>query len=161
MRFDSETFAVIMAVIVVASVFSVAQAIPRRRVPFDAIALLGPDCRFGDYPRFVVAGEPVTLCVFVANYLGRPAYMQVRVKLGSREALPTNTTPLNAPALLVLEGVLNDGGNFSRRVKLVLNETGVNIALVFELWRYDSERREWVYDGKWAHLYVNVTRVIP
>jgi len=60
-----------------------------------------------------------------------------------------------------VERVLDNGENFTGKITFVLNETGENIALVFELWRYDTAIGDWVYDGKWVHLYVNVTKVIP
>ena len=161
MRFDEEVFAVILALIVVASIFTVAQIIPRNIEPFTAIGLLNEDCRIGDYPRYIIVGEPVTLCIFIDNHLGKPALLQVRMKIGSRGNLPTNTTPLDAPYIVLVERILDNGENFTGKITFILNETGENVALVFELWRYDTTIGDWVYDGKWVHLYVNVTEVIP
>ena len=161
MRLDDEVLAVIMALIVVSSVFAAAMTIPRGHEEFLAIGLLNENCKIGDYPKTVFVEENITLCIFVSNNLAKPALLQVRFKLGSRNNLPTNTTYLNSPTILSLTRVLNSGGNFTEKVSFKLNSTGENVALVFELWKYDTELGKWVYTGRWVHLYVNVTRVFP
>lgn len=160
MKFDEEVFAVILAIVTVASVFAVAQTIPRKIEPFTAIGLLGPKGKIGDYPKHVYIGERIKLYIFLDNHLGKPAFLQVRMKLGSKGRIPTNSTPLNVTPVFVFERILNDGGNYTREVTFTLNKTGTNIALVFELWRYDTTLKEWVYDKRWVHLYVNVSEVI-
>lgn len=161
MRFNEEVFAVLLAIVVVACIFTAAQSIPRHGEAFTAIGLLNEECKIGDYPRYIVVGEPVTLCIYLSNHLGKPALLQVRMKIGSKGYLPTNTTPLNTTYVVVLERVLDDGENVTQRITFVLNRTGTNLALVFELWRFDTSIGRWVYDGKWVHLYVNITRVVP
>jgi len=160
-RLDEEVFAVILAITVVGSVFAIAQIIPHSIEPFTAIGLLDAQCKIGEYPRHVIVGEPVTLCIFVDNHLGKVGLFQIRMKLGSKDNLPTNTTPLNSPTILSFSVVLGNNMNVTRKVTFTLNETGINVAIVFELWRYDTAVNDWVYDGKWVHLYVNVTEVIP
>lgn len=161
MRIDDEVLAVLTALVVVASVFSAAMVIPRHPEGFTAIGLLNKNCMIGEYPRHIYVGENVTLCVFMYNYMGRPLLLQARMKLGSRGRIPSNTTPLDTPIILNVTRILPDKGNYTGRVSFTLNETGSNIAIVFELWRYDSSLKEWVYTGRWVHLYVNVTRLLP
>lgn len=161
MRFDEEVFAVIMALIVVASIFGIAQVLYKPTEPFTAIGLLDSHCKIGDYPHHIILGQEVTLCVFVHNHLGRPGLFQVRVKIGDRDHLPTNTTPLDSPIVKEVTRVLDHDSNFTQKITLKLNETGANIALVFELWVYNTTIKDWVYTGRWNHLYVNVTEVLP
>jgi len=69
-----------MAIIVVGSVFSVAQLLrPSVTEPFTAIGLLNENCEIGDYPSKVFRGENITLCIFLYNYMGYPLLMQVKV----------------------------------------------------------------------------------
>ena len=161
MRLDEEVFAVLMAIIVVASVFSIAQIVYKPSEPFTALGLLDSHCKIGEYPRHIIVGEPVELCIFVYNHLGRPGLFQVRVKLGDRDHLPTNTTPLDSPVIMNITRVLDHDSNFTQKITLVFNKTGNNVALVFELWAYNTSLREWEYTGRWNHLYVNITEVLP
>lgn len=157
MIIDEEVLAVLTALVIVGSVLSIAMLIPRKPEPFLAIGLLNEKGYIGDYPTTIVAGEPVRLNVFLANYLGRVALLQVRVKLGSRGWIPSNSTPLDAPALQNITVVLEDGKNLTVPVTLKISEPGINRAIVFELWMFNTTSGTWVYTGRWNHLYVNVT----
>lgn len=158
---DEEVFAVILALIVVGSIFSVAQLIrPNVTEPFTAIGLLNENCMIGDYPSKVFSGENITLCIFLYNHMGYPLLMQVRYKIGSNTTLPTNSTPSPVPTILIFDKLLDHGGNttFLVEVPISVNESfvGKRIALIFELWFYDIDRDEWIYSGRWNHLYVEV-----
>ncbi len=158
---DDEVLAVLLAIIVVGSVFSAAQLLrPSVTEPFTAIGLLNENCKIGEYPSKVFRGENLTLCIYLYNHMGYPLLMQVRYKIGTNTTLPTNTTPSPMPTLLVYNKLLDNGENitFHVEVPVAVNESyvGKRIALIFELWIYDIDRGEWVYGGRWVHLYVEV-----
>lgn len=161
---DEEVFAVMLAVIVVASILSIAQILrPEIVEPFSAIGLLGENCKIGDYPDKVFNGENITLCIFLDNHMGYPVYFQVRYKIGSNETLPTNTTPSPQPTIMVFEALLDNKANKTFKISIPVNVSeelvGSRVALIFELWMYDIDSNEWVYTGRWNHLYVRVLEV--
>ena len=158
---DEEVFAVIMALAVVASVFAIAEVLrPKYPEPFTAIGLLNSQGKIGDYPTQVFPGENVSLKIFLANYLGHPALMQVRFKIGDNSTLPTNSTPSPQPTLRVFETILDSGENTTLPANLPIavgsEYVGRRAALILELWVYNATSRQWVYTGEWNHLYVKV-----
>ena len=158
MIIDDEVLAVLTAIVVVACVVSAALLIPRSTEPFLALGLLGEKGKIGDYPKTVVAGEPVKLNVFIANYMGKAALLKVMAKISSKGNIPTNSTPLDVMPIWEYDIVLGNNENATVPVQLILEKEGVNQALVFELWIYNTTRRSWVYTGRWNHLYINVTK---
>ena len=163
---DEEVFAVFIAVVVVGSVFSAAQLLrPANPEPFSAIGLLNQDCVIGDYPSEVYSGDNVTLCLFVDNHLGYTALFRVVYKMGSNATLPTNETPSSAPVSAEWDFLLDSGENATSRVTVpVMVDLGDNVsrhaALIFELWYLDPSSAEWVYTGRWVHLYVLVKKPV-
>ncbi len=158
---DEEVFAVIMALVVVASVFAIAEVVrPKNPEPFTAIGLLNSKGKIGDYPTQVFPGENLSLKIYLANYLNQPALMQVRYKIGDNTTIPTNKTPSPKPVVKVFETILNTGENetIPAQIPIALgNEyVGRRVALIFELWIYNTTRHDWVYSGEWNHLYVKV-----
>ena len=159
---DEEVFAVIMAIVVVGSVFAAAMQFPRSE-PFDAIGLLNSECKIGDYPDFVLTGENITLCLYVFNYMGEPEAYMIEYKFGTPDTLPTNKTPSTAPVLERLYLVLGHNESTTLREDLPIPDDptliGTNATLIFELWRYNSTSHQWTYTGKWVHLHVRVEGV--
>ncbi len=158
---DEEVFAVLLAVIVVASVFSIAMILrPENPEPFTAIGLLNVNCKIGDYPDKVFNGDNITLCIFIDNHLDYAAMFEVRYKIADPNSLPTNETPSPKDTILSWNVLLNKYQNTTFKVEVPVNISLANassrVALVFELWRLDPETREWVYTGRWVHLYVRV-----
>lgn len=156
-----EVFAVIMAIIVVASVFAAAQVLrPKVIEPFTALGLLNENCVIGYYPREVVVGENVTLCIFVDNHMNEPIYYRVVYRIGTNNTIPTNTTPSPEPEIKEWRGVLNQGENTTFKVVVPIKYSGKTntsrVALIFELWIYNVDNNEWVYTGRWNHLYVKL-----
>ncbi|ADI31976.1 DUF1616 domain-containing protein [Staphylothermus hellenicus] len=154
-----EVFAVIMAIIVVASVFAAAQVLrPRVVEPFTALGLLNENCVIGDYPREVVVGDNITLCIFVDNHMNEPIYYRVIYRIGTNNTIPTNTTPSPEPEIKEWRGVLNQGENTTFKIVVPISYSGntntSRIALIFELWIYNVDSNEWIYTGRWNHLYV-------
>jgi len=158
---DDEVLAVLTAIVTVACALGIALSLPRSPEPFTAIGLLNEQGEIGDYPRVLVAGEPVRLQVFVMNHLGKAAMLKVEAKIGARGRIPSNSTPLDAPPVWERVVILGHGQNATIPVQIAVAEPGSNLALVFELWQYDASKGEWVYTGRWCHLYVNVTRGAP
>lgn len=161
---DDEVFAVILAVIIAASILSIAQILrPEAVESFSAISILNENCKIGDYPDKVLNGENITLCVFIDNHMGYPAYFQVRYKIGDNETLPTNTTPSPQPTIMVFEVLLDNKANKTFKINIPVNVSeelvGSRVALIFELWMYDIDSNEWVYTGRWNHLYIRVLEV--
>ena len=158
---DEEVFAVILAITIVASTVAIAFTLrPETVEPFTALGLLNEECKIGDYPRTVVNGSTIDLCIFVANYMGKPVYYEVLYKIGTSENLPSNTTPSPAEPVDKWIGVLNNKQNTTFKVKIPVYTSTLNtseVALIFELWLYDTSTSSWVYSGRWNHLYVNVT----
>jgi len=156
MIFDDEVLAVVLALIVVGSVFGVAELLrPRVTEPFTALGLLNENLKIGDYPTKVVAGQNITLGIFVDNHMGYPIYYRVVFKIGTNTTLPTNSTESPMPPLESWEGFLDHGENATFLIRIHVDEPGRK-ALIFELWTYDPEADEWVYTGRWNHLYVDV-----
>lgn len=159
---DDEVFAVLTALIVVASVFTAAQEFQRIE-PFNAVGLLNEDCKIGDYPTFVLIGEKLPLCLYVFNNMGRPEAYMIVYRFGSKDTLPTNTTSSTAPALWNYTVVLNHGEEALLRASIPIPANpaliGGNATLIFELWIYDTGGGKWVYTGRWVHLHVRVEGV--
>lgn len=162
---DDEVLAIILAVSVVASVVGVVSVLrPEITEPFTALGLLNEDCRIGYYPRTATNNSLLRLCIFVSNYMGKPIYYKVLYKIGSSETIPTNTTPSPAESVLMWVGVLGNKQDTTTPVEVPVytRESIPNrIALIFELWLYDTESKQWVYTGRWTHLYINITPPTP
>lgn len=163
MLLDDEVFAVLTAIVIVASAVAIAMVVREGYVaePFSAIGLLDENCRIGEYPRFVRENSTVNLCLFIYNHEGKPIYWKVVYKIGSNRTLPTNTTPSPEPVLREWRGLLNHGSNTTFKIEVGIPRLQVNVTrvtLIFELWSYDVEAKTWRYTGRWVHLHVNVVR---
>lgn len=162
---SDEVFAVILAIVVVSSVISVATLLrPEVTEPFIAIGLLDGNCKLsGNYPKLVMVGSDVDLCLYIFNYKGYPVLAQVRYKIGRSHEIPTNTTPASLTSLKNFTKLLNHNEEALMRVKLpvIVNESliGGSATLIFELWVYDVGRSAWVYSGQWTHLHIEVVGV--
>lgn len=158
--FDEEVLAVLAAIIIVASVFAVVQAINAGRVvePFSELGLLGPYQKIGDYPREVVAGSQFLLHSYVGNHEGKTMFYKILVKVGNRTSVINETMPLYAEPFMVVYTVLEH--NYSKIIPLniTLYSPGENLRLVFEMWVYNETAQSFVYYGRWNQLWLNVTR---
>ncbi len=161
MMFDDEVLAVLLAIITVASVVGAVQVMrPGVVEPFTAIGLLNQYCRIGDYPRKAIAGENITLCIFVSNYMGKPIYYRVVFKVGTNRTIPSGSTPSPEIPLREWRGVLSHGENTTFIVSVAIPKwfNGSRAALIFELWIYNTTIGSWQYTGRWTHLYVDVVK---
>lgn len=156
---NEEVQAVVLAVIVVGSVFAAAVALrPEVVEPFTALGLLNEDCLIGDYPRRALVGDNLTLCIFVSNYMGRPVYYKVVYKVGTNETIPSNETASPMPPLVEWRGALDHSSNATFKVLVPFTPPegfkGGRVALIFELWLYNPDAGVWEYSGRWTHIYV-------
>ncbi len=159
---DRDVFAVLLALVVVATFFSLALML-RPHEHFLLATLLNANCSIGTYPRAVVNGGNITLCLYLENHLGEPIYVQIRYKIGTNETLPTNSTPSPEPTLKTFETILEDRANVTLRMVVPVyvkpSLVGQRIALIFEVWIYDVDNDSWKYTGIWLHHYVKVYEV--
>lgn len=162
MILDEEVFAVILAIIVVASVLAAAQLLrPNVTEPFIAIGLLNEHCKIGEYPQYVAEGSNVTLCIYLYNYLGKPVYYEVVYKIGTSKTLPTNTIPSPEKPIMEWKGVLMQNESITFLVKVPVyapNPRARNATLIFELWIFDTKSMKWIYTGRWVHLHVKLVK---
>lgn len=164
---NEEVFAVIIALTVVGVAIGIAQVVrPEIVEPFNSLGLLNKDCKIGDYPRYVYPGQNLTLCVNIYNHRPYPALLQIRYKIGDNSTLPTlppDVVPSSRPVIKVFEFLLNVKENLTKLIEVPIPVEDVvdkqEVALIFELWIYDIDRKEWVFTGIWNHRYVMVLKV--
>ncbi|MDK6027924.1 hypothetical protein QPL79_00900 [Ignisphaera sp. 4213-co] len=134
---------------------------PEITEPFVALSILNQDCKLGDYPRIVYPGMNLTLCIYVYNHKPYPILAQVRYKIGDASSLPSNTSPSFAQTIRIYQFVVNIENNVTRKVSIPITITSSqnkNATLIFELWIFDVDKRDWVYTGIWNSLHVQVVR---
>jgi uncharacterized membrane protein len=125
--------------------------------PFSELGVLGPNGKLGDYPREVVVGEKFNLFLYVGNQEGRSSYYRVLVKLGDQSQNVSDTTPLDAPVLTSRDFVLMNGQNQTEPLTLSVDRAGLNLRLVFEMYRFESNSSKFVYNQRWTQIWMNVT----
>ena len=164
MILDEGVFGIIIAITIIASIFSIAMILrPNVTEPFIALSLLNEYCKIGDYPKYAYIDQNLTLCISILNYLNKPVYWKIIYRIGSIDTLPTNTTPSPEPALKTWRGVLNHGENTTFNIVIPIKTpkhlaNAKNITLIFELWLYDTNTNKWIYSGRWVHLHIELRR---
>ncbi|MBC7090491.1 MAG: DUF1616 domain-containing protein [Nitrososphaeria archaeon] len=158
--FDEEVLAVVAAIVIVASVFAVVQAINAGRVaePFSELGLLGPNKKIADYPREVVAGSQFQLYSYVGNHEGKTMFYKILVKAGNRTTLVNETTPLNVEPFMTVYTVLQHNSSIIIPLNITLYTPMENVRLVFEMWAYNETLDSFTYYGRWNQLWLNVTK---
>jgi len=148
--------AAILAITLIISAFTAYQFFLGRRIaePFSELGILGPGMKLADYPKEVVAGETVTLYVYVGNHMGKPMYYVVMVKLGDNE---TAVNPAPVEPFMKLERVLLHDENWTTPIDITLTKPGLNQRIIFELWIYNETSRQIQYHERWCQIWVNVT----
>ncbi|MEM4717797.1 MAG: hypothetical protein QXE81_03440 [Desulfurococcaceae archaeon] len=160
MILDEEVFAVILAISVVASVIGIAMILrPEIPEPFSAIGLLNENCKIGKYPESAISNTYLNLCISVSNYMGKPMYYKVVFKIGDNTTLPSNESPSPVEPIMEWYIVLGNKENQNILVDILVyadEPLPRTIALIFELWYYDTTRSTWNYTGLWVHNYIKV-----
>jgi len=156
MMIDEEVKAVILAIIVVASVFAISQIYISGRVvePFSELGILGSRMKIGDYPRELILGEKAKLYIYVGNHMGKPMYYFVKIKIGNKTT-PIDPAPIEP--LKVYEKILEDNSTWIFPFQISFNKTGLNYRLIVELWIYNYTTNQIEYHGRWCQLWINVT----
>lgn len=159
MRLDEKIQAVIMIALLALGILTAAPVILGDRVvePFSELGILGPNMKLGDYPREILSGENIDLYLYLGNHEGTIIYYRVQAKLGDQSTNVSDTMPYQGEILSTYERVLDDENNCTIPISISLIETGINKRVVFELYEYKSEIREFEYEGNWVQLWVNVT----
>ena len=164
MILDEEVFAVLLAIVVIGSVLGAVLYLRSGFTgeSFVALGLLNEKCKIGDYPSKVFENTNVTFCIYVYNHMNKPVYYRVVYKIGSNTTLPTNTTPSPNEVVMSWRGVLGNDENHTFTVNIPVyiprNLSEDRLAMIFELWIYDTDRGEWRYTGIWNHHYVQVIK---
>jgi len=155
---DEEVAAVVLAVIIVASVFTISQAFLAGRVvePFSAFGVLGAKMKIGDYPKTVLTNESFRLYLYVENQEGRAMYYILYVKLGDNSTFINETIPADAPVIATFETILAHGQNKTIPIDLSIPKPMVNARLIFEMWILNEDLTP-KYHGRWLQLWLNVT----
>ncbi len=158
MIINEEVWAVILAILIVGSVFAISQAYLSHRViePFSELGLLGKHMKIGDYPRKLIVGEEAFFYVYVGNHMGRPMYYIVMVKIGNRST-PIDPAPLKP--VLTFERVLMNNETWIFPVHLKMSKPGINLRIIVELWIYNETTGKIQYHNRWTQLWVNVTKI--
>lgn len=156
MIISGEVWAVILAVMVVASVFSVSQLMLANRVvePFSELGILGEKMKIGDYPETLHIGEKAKLYIYIGNHMGKPMYYVVQVKIGDKNT-PINPSPI--PPVRTFEKILLHNQTYIFPLEISINETGLNKRIIVELWAYNTTTNQIEYTKLWGQIWVNVT----
>jgi hypothetical protein len=87
--------------------------------------------------------------------MGELSYYRVFTKLGDIDLNVSDFEPYDGQVLAIYDYVLVNEANVTFPIFLSLDELGFDQRLVFELQRF--EEGEFVYDGLWVQLWLNVT----
>ena len=156
MIIDQEVWAVILAIILVGSIFAFTQAYMSGKViePFSELGLLGKNKKIGDYPRNLVVGDNATFYVYVGNHMGQPMFYIVYVKLGDNS---TAIDPAPIKPILTFERILMNNETWLFKVNLPIKKAGLNQRIIVELWIYNTTINSIQYHHRWTQLWINVT----
>ncbi len=156
--YDEEVAAVILALVIVASIFAIASYIRSGQVvePFTAIGLLGPTGKIGGYPTKVFPGEEMKLHIYVFNYMGVPTWLIVKIYItNDTKSMP----PLPYKPIMTLQWVLPHNASHIEPIIVRAPKRPGRYRLIGELWMYDPYNLTLVYTGRFVQLWFNVTGV--
>ena len=158
---DEEVRAVALAIIVIAGVVAVSQAIVAGRVvePFSALGTLGPNMKIGDYPKTVLVNETFRVYFYIENQEGKVMSYELRVKIGDNSTFINETVPADLPTAQSYYAILPSGANTTIPADLWMPAPVVNGRIIVEMWVHSSNGT-W-YDGRWNQLWINATTPEP
>lgn len=157
---DDELKLIALALIGMMAVIAVYPVLSANRVvePFTELGVLGQYGKLGDYPKEVRVDEKFNLFLYLGNHEGRAQYYRVLAKLGNQASNVSDTQPMDAPIFASWDVLLGNEQNRTMPVTLSIGEAGVNLRLVFELYRFNTESSGFVYHERWTQLWMNVTK---
>lgn len=159
MRPDEKLQAALMLIVLVLGILSTAPIILGERIvePFSELGVLGPEMKLGDYPNQVETGESMDLYLYLGNHEGTLQYYRVYAKQGDQSVNISDTEAYPEPVITHFDYVLTDEANITMPINLVLETPGVNQRIVFELHKYNPQTDQFLYDGIWVQLWMNIT----
>lgn len=152
---SGEVWAVVIAVVLLVTVFSISEAYYSTKViePFSELGILGPNMMIDNYPNNVTVGETIRLNVYVSNHLGEPTYYVVMVKLRDNE---TVLDPASGNADVALDLVLMHDEERITPFNMTIDKSGLNQRLIFELWVFNASNGQIEYHDRYGWLWLNV-----
>ncbi len=164
---DEKVFAVLLASIIVASGYVFATNVfPREPEGFLALIVLDEQGGHTGYVTHVVIGENVSFHLVVVNMRGYTLLARIVYRITLNSTLPTSTKPSPEPVIREWVVAVPPYTNTTLNVRVPISYTplGFNrsLALVFELWEYNTQNDTWVYTGIWVHILVSAEKpIIP
>lgn len=149
-------FSVIFAVVIATSmlVFSYYNAIESaaKAGDFISFSILDRDRKACNYPELLRKNENCTLWLVIKNHKHEQIICKVMVKIvqGSVTNIPV---PMEAYEVRVT--ALNSGDVWEEPISLTMKEVG-RFFIVFELWIYNKEIKDFDFSGNYLVLPVNV-----
>lgn len=125
--------------------------------PFSELGILSQNEKLGEYPTELYVDQKMDLILYLSNYEGIITYYRILIKLGDSSLNVSDTMPYSGPVISHYDHVLLDKTNNTIPIALHFNEPGLNQRLVFELYKYDTEKNTFTYDGQWLQIWFNVT----
>ncbi len=159
---NQEVFMVLTAIVLIGSLIALFEMnLGWSREHYIALSLLDERCLMGGYPRRLFVDMNVTLCIEIYDNLGYPVYAKIVYKIAGNNTLPTHDKPSPEKDIKEYKLLVDNGETIRLKINVSVPREYAyrRIALVFELWIYDPEAEEWVYTGRWLHLYVHVVGV--
>jgi uncharacterized membrane protein len=125
--------------------------------PFSELGILSQNEEMGDYPTELSVDQKMELFLYLSNYEGIITYYRVLTKLGDSSLNVSDIMPYTGSVISYYDHVLLDKTNITIPIALNITKPGLNQRLVFELYKYDTEKNIFTYDGQWLQLWFNVT----
>jgi uncharacterized membrane protein len=155
---DRETSTMALVLVTALAVFLAMQPlIPSTAEPFTNFGILGPNQSIGGYPTSLTTGQQFSLYGYIGNHEGMVSYYMVLVKLGNPSTVISNSTSADLPTLSAYSFVLDNNQSSTFPMALSVGQTGTNLKLIFELWRFNPTTTQFSYSGLSDLLYINVT----
>ena len=110
-----------------------------------------------NYPKELEVDKEFNLYLYVRNNEGQVTYYRILIKLGNKSLFINETIPMEAPIIKRYEKILMHNQTWIEKIKLKIEEPGMNQRLIFEMWIYDPLLKDFKYNGRWNHIWINVT----
>jgi uncharacterized membrane protein len=151
-----EVCAVILgATVIIALIVTVPLFLPKNNSEqFSELGVLGPNMQLGNYATQVVAGQTISLYVYVGNQMGQPMYYNVMIKLGDNN---TTINPAPISPIQQFSSVLPNNATWTFPVSVTLTRPSLNQRIIFELWIYNQTINQMQYNQRWCQVWLNVT----
>ncbi len=147
----------LVIVLIVVAVIGVAQYVHITSASFTELLLLGKNNTLSDYPSIVPVGDNVTFTIAISNHLGYTGFYKILVKIDKGENNLSASSPAAVKVLREYYVIIPNSAQTIIKVPITFNQSS-RYRLIFELWRYDTTRHDFVYDGIWVHKWVEIVK---